>query len=84
MSVDAVKVRIAFQDGTLLEREVQAAHGSRERPLQDDEIEEKLRELCRHGGARVDADRLIEAVWTLDEAGDAAAVMRLAAEQPAA
>lgn len=39
MSVDAVKVRIAFQDGTLLEREVQAAHGSRERPLQDDEIE---------------------------------------------
>lgn len=84
MSVDAVKVRIAFQDGTLLEREVQAARGSRARPLQDGEIEEKLRELCRHGGARVDADRLIEAVWTLDEAGDAAAVMRLAAEQPAA
>lgn len=82
-SVDGVHVRIEFDDGTSLEREVEAARGSRARPLTDAELETKLRELCRHGGARVDADRLIEAVWTLEQAPKAAHAIRLAADMPA-
>ncbi|MEI2417630.1 MmgE/PrpD family protein [Orrella sp. JC864] len=79
LPVDAASLRIEFSDGAVLHGQVQAARGSLARPLQDGELEQKLRELNRHGGANVDADRLIEAVWSLDAAGDAGAVVRLAA-----
>jgi 2-methylcitrate dehydratase PrpD len=79
MSVDAVKVRIDFGDGSTLRRDVSTPRGSLARPLQDHEIEQKLRELNRYGGAGIDADRLIEAVWSLETAGDASLPMRLAA-----
>jgi 2-methylcitrate dehydratase PrpD len=79
MSVDAVKVRIDFSDGRTLRREVSTPRGSLARPLQDHEIEQKLRELNRYGGADIDADRLIEAVWSLESAADASLPMRLAA-----
>ncbi|WP_415792108.1 MmgE/PrpD family protein [Bordetella tumulicola] len=78
MSVDAVKLRIEFDDGTMLHRDVDAARGSLARPLEDRELEEKLRELHRHGGATVDVERLIEAVWSLDKAPDAGFVIRVA------
>ncbi len=79
MSVDAVKVRIDLADGRSLRREITAPRGSLARPLQDHEIEQKLRELNHYGGAHIDADRLIDAVWSLESAADASLPMRLAA-----
>jgi len=79
MSVDAVMVRIEFGHGLVLEREIEAARGSLAKPLEDGEIEDKLRALCRYGGVNIDVERLIEAVWTLDQTKDAACVIRLAA-----
>lgn len=79
MSVDAVKVRVEFNDGTTLQREVTAPRGSLARPLEDDAIEQKLRDLVRYAGVAVDVERLIDSVWSLETAGDAALPMRLAA-----
>ncbi|MFC4273875.1 MmgE/PrpD family protein [Achromobacter aloeverae] len=79
MSVDAVQVRIDFPDGQVLRREISTPRGSLARPLEDHEIEQKLRELNRYGGAGIDADRLIEAVWSLERAPDASLPMRMAA-----
>jgi len=76
--VDAVWVTILFGDGTSLQHRVEAARGSLARPLQDVELEKKLRELCRYGGARVQSAHLIDAVWALEAAEDAGAVIRLA------
>lgn len=79
MSVDVVEVRIDLRDGSTLRRAITAPRGSLARPLQDHEIEDKLRELNRHGGADIDADRLIDAVWALESVADASLPMRLAA-----
>ncbi|ARP95152.1 MmgE/PrpD family protein [Bordetella genomosp. 13] len=78
-SVDAVQVRVELADGQVLVRDIEAAQGSRARPLSDAALEDKLRTLCRHGGSGVDAERLIAAVWELEQAPDAAQVIRLAA-----
>ncbi|ALM84566.1 MmgE/PrpD family protein [Bordetella sp. N] len=79
MSVDAVEVSVEFADGKRLHRAISAPRGSLARPLEDHDIETKLRELNRYGGADIDADRLIDAVWSLDKATDASLPMRLAA-----
>ncbi|WP_454688583.1 MmgE/PrpD family protein [Achromobacter aloeverae] len=78
MSVDAVKVHVVFADGKTLQRDISAPRGSLARPLEDREIEQKLRQLNHDGGVNVDADRLIDAVWSLEHAADGSLPMRLA------
>jgi hypothetical protein len=45
--------------------------------MSDAEIEAKVRELARYGCPTLDPARLIDAVWSLDRAADAGAVMAL-------
>ena len=78
MTVDAARLSIRYADGSTLDAFVPFARGSLGRPLSDAELEDKLRELCRYSGAKVQAQPLIDALWSLDEAADAAAVMALA------
>jgi len=78
-SVDAVQVRIDLRGGMQLQHSVEAARGSAARPLSDGDLEQKLREL---GGAfrpGWNAAPLIDALWRLEDAPDAAQVMALAA-----
>lgn len=77
-SVDAVEVRVQMADGTLVVEHIDAAQGSRAKPLTDADLENKLRTLCEHGRSGVDANRLIDAVWALDKADDASLPVRLA------
>lgn len=79
-SVDAAQVQLTWRDGRQLTRRVDAARGSQARPLSDDELEDKL--LALAGGCRPgwDARPLIDALWTLETAPDAAQVMALAAQ----
>jgi 2-methylcitrate dehydratase PrpD len=81
MSVDAVRLRIDFADGASLHREVTKPRGSLARPLEDREIEQKLRDLAHHGKVEIDIDRLIDSVWSLETATDAALPMRLSASR---
>lgn len=78
-SVDAVEVRVELANGEMLVEHIDSAIGSRAKPLTDQDLEAKLRELCRHGRSGVDADQLIDAVWGLEQAEDAGKVIRLAA-----
>jgi len=78
-SVDAAQVRIILRDGTQLAHRVDAARGSAARPLSDAELEQKLRELGNAARPDWNAAPLIDALWRLDEAPDAARVMALAA-----
>ncbi len=77
-SVDAVEVRVQMADGKVVVEHIDAAQGSRAKPLTDADLENKLRTLCDHGRSGVDANRLIDAVWSLDKTDDAGSVVRLA------
>lgn len=78
-SVDAVEVSIEMVDGEVIVQRVDAARGSLARPLTDQDLEDKLRGLCRHGGSGCEPQPLIDALWRLDDVRDAGAVMSLAA-----
>jgi 2-methylcitrate dehydratase PrpD len=74
--VDSAKV--ALLGKKTLVKTIEHARGSAARPLTDADLEAKLVELASFGGLRRDVRPLIEAVWGLDRAQDAGAVMALA------
>ncbi|WP_200950305.1 MmgE/PrpD family protein [Devosia sp. Root635] len=78
LPVGTARLFARTNDGRVFRVEIAEARGSRSRPLSDAEIEEKLRQLCQHGCPGLDPSPLIDAVWSLDDAADAGALMRLA------
>ncbi len=77
--IASARVEVTLATGATLTREVTAAAGSRERPLSDTQLEEKLRQAARGVAFDGDTDALIDALWSIDQAPDAGAVIRLAA-----
>jgi 2-methylcitrate dehydratase PrpD len=75
---DAAVVSVRTGTGELLTAHVAHARGSIARPLSDRELETKLRELAAYGAPKVDAERLIAAIWSLDQTNNAVGVMRIA------
>jgi 2-methylcitrate dehydratase PrpD len=75
--VEAAHVKIALNDGRVLAATVAQGRGTPRRPMSDSEIEAKVRELARYGCPTLDPGRLIDAVWSLDRAEDAGAIMAL-------
>jgi len=75
-------VAVSMTDGRTLECHVEHALGSLGRPMTDAQIEAKCRALAAHGSPGVDVDRIIDAVWRLDQAPDAGALSRLLAAAP--
>lgn len=76
MPVGAARIAICMSDGTRLERKVEHARGSLEKPLSDAEIEEKLRALAAYGCPGLDPAPLIEAVWSIERMADIREVVR--------
>ncbi|WP_315831546.1 MmgE/PrpD family protein [Bradyrhizobium prioriisuperbiae] len=66
MPVGAACVAIKLTSGRSVTHTVLNARGSLEQPLSDADIEAKLRKHASAGAPGCDADRIIEAVWTLD------------------
>jgi 2-methylcitrate dehydratase PrpD len=62
----AATATIRTTDGRILKSTVLHAEGSTERPLSDQDIEAKVRELARHSGFRGSIDDVIAAAWRLD------------------
>jgi 2-methylcitrate dehydratase PrpD len=79
MPVGAARVSARTSGGKLLSSEVMHARGSLAQPMTDAEIAQKLRDLAATGCPRCEADRVIDAVWRLDEADDVRELMRLVA-----
>lgn len=78
-AVESARVTLHMAGRAAQVRFVAQARGSTARPLSDADLEDKLRALTQYGGSGCDADALIGAVWELDKADDAGALMALAA-----
>ncbi len=78
MSIDAAKVTLHFHEGVPVTVFVEQARGSTARPLTDQDLEFKFRDLCDLSKAGCDQDRLIESVWQIDTLDDVGALMGLA------
>jgi hypothetical protein len=63
--------------GDVASEEVVHARGSLELPMSDTEIENKVKDLAAWGAKHCDVNRVIEAIWNLDEAADVSTLMEL-------
>jgi 2-methylcitrate dehydratase PrpD len=79
IAVGAARVSARTTGGKLLSTQVMHARGSLRLPMTDVEIEQKVRDLASIGCPACDVDRVIDAVWELDRAGDVRALLHLAA-----
>ncbi|HEY7242791.1 MAG TPA: MmgE/PrpD family protein [Xanthobacteraceae bacterium] len=79
MPVGAARVSATAAGGKVFTAEVMHARGSLALPMTDAEIAQKLRDLAAAGCPSCEADRVIEAVWALDQADDLRTLMRLVA-----
>jgi 2-methylcitrate dehydratase PrpD len=57
-------------DGALHEAKVDHWRGSLERPLSDDDLEQKLAELAAIGAPHCDTRRLADMLWRIEDIGD--------------
>src|SRR5262249_21137540 len=75
---DGAVVSLRTTSGDLLSAHIAHARGSLARPLSDRELEAKLRELAAYGAPGIDAERLIAALWTIDQTNSSGDVMKMA------
>ncbi len=78
LAVQAAQVRLVLRSGRTVSRRVDAPRGSPGTPLSDAELEAKLRELAAYGASGIATQPLLDALWGLEQAADAAAPMRAA------
>jgi len=74
--VPDVRIDVAYRDGRTEEVLVKDARGTDNGPLSDQEIEAKFRDLAQRAPDCARAERLIEAVWRLDESDDAGLLLK--------
>jgi 2-methylcitrate dehydratase PrpD len=68
-------------DGGTLEKHVEHAVGSLERPLTNAELEDKYRQLTKGILPAAQADRLLAMAWRLETGSDASQLVRLGKRQ---
>jgi 2-methylcitrate dehydratase PrpD len=73
----AAAVTVETKDGRGLTATVLNARGSLERPLSDQNIEDKVRDLARHGDWPGDVDRMMDMIWNLEDTTELGPLMRL-------
>ena len=74
--VPDVRLDVVYADGRTEEIRVKDARGTDNRPLTDQEIEEKFRTLAAtYAPDCVETEKLIEAVWSLENADDVSQMM---------
>jgi 2-methylcitrate dehydratase PrpD len=73
------RARIVLRSGKVLEKHVERALGSVERPLSDSDLEEKFRSLVDGTLPEARAKNIIELCWKASELEDAADIARAAA-----
>jgi 2-methylcitrate dehydratase PrpD len=76
--VEGARVTLRFTSGAEVTRSIAQHQGSLAKPLTDAQIADKLRALAAYGGSGVEGERLIDAVWSMENADDVSVLMRLA------
>jgi 2-methylcitrate dehydratase PrpD len=79
LPIGAARVSVRTTGGKDFTAQVMHARGSLDQPMTDNEIERKVRELASIGFSACDIDRVIDAVWELDQADDVRSLLRLLA-----
>lgn len=74
---DEVLARVTLKDGRVLEKHIDHAIGSAERPMTDEDISAKFRGLADDILGEEQAGRLLDAAWSLEMLSDAAGICRL-------
>ncbi|MEY9283041.1 MmgE/PrpD family protein [Bradyrhizobium yuanmingense] len=72
----AARATVRLSSGEVFTETVISPRGSRAAPLEDRDLEAKLRESVRTGQSNWDADGVIDAVWRLDAVADVAELLR--------
>ena len=81
-SVESATVTLHLRGGAKRSRHIEAARGSLGRPLRDEDLTHKLVNLAAWGGSGCAPQPLIDALWSLELAGNAGGVMPLASSTP--
>lgn len=76
-AVDSVAVTAHLKDGRQLRRDIAHAAGSQVRPLTDAALEEKLTTAATRADYRGDVSALLDALWRIDKAPDAARIIHM-------
>ena len=79
--VDSARVTVRLRDGARLDQIVEHAYGGVARPMSDADLEAKLRDLMTFGRVRRDPAPLLDVIWQLEHAPNAASVMALASAE---
>ena len=76
-AIEPARVKVTLNDGNTIEASSDTVKGSPQEPLSDDELLAKFRGCLDFGlgASRADAERLADAVMTIDTAADAAAAI---------
>lgn len=82
-SFDAATVTLHFKTGATRSKTVLQAQGSAGQPMSDQALEAKLKDLRQYAAVNCDAERLLQATWTLENCTDIASLTRLACPEPA-
>jgi 2-methylcitrate dehydratase PrpD len=77
--IESARVVVHTHNGETHEVMVSDARGGARNPMTDDDLENKLATLTEWRGVSMDVDALAEAVWSIETAPDASAIMNLTA-----
>lgn len=77
--IESARIVIKTKSGETHAIDIKDTHGGTINPLTDADITAKLHALAEYGGIPGDMTPLADAIWSLDKAPDAAAVMKFAA-----
>lgn len=77
LPVESANVILHLADGTAHSEHVRHGRGTPGRPMSDAELDTKVRELAAYGAPFVDAAGLIAAARSIEDAADAAELLRL-------
>jgi 2-methylcitrate dehydratase PrpD len=75
--IESVRMVIRTRKGAVHAVDIKDTRGGSVNPMSDADLEEKLAMLAEYGGFKGNVARLAEAIWSLDSAPDAGAVMKL-------
>ena len=78
MSIDAAKVTLHFMDRPSMTVSVEKARGSTDRPLTDQDIEQKLMDLSTQAQSGCAQEKLIRSIWEIETLDNVGALMALA------